>query len=544
MAVSPSGELYVLNSGEGRPIEIYQVSPSGDKALVYTSRRDRALVGRGSGIAVIDEDHIFVTDSRGLYRVRRDGRVEPILSLPSRGLHGTGHIALGQDGKLYWGQGSATNSGIVERYAAWLKWDRGFHDIPCRDVVLSGVNYGSRDAFSDDRSSWVETGPFLPFGTEAWPGQVVRGELPCTSSIMRANLDGSGLQLVAWGFRNPFGLTFSPVDSPLRGALVVTNNGSDPTGARQIESDSDDLFIVAEGGWYGWPDYLDELPVSEARFALGDESPAGVERALQSPSRDEALSAVTHFEKGAAAAGLAFSSSDAFGFRNDAFVAIWGTFGQGRQALEPPGSTVYRVHFQEGSSGVLAALSTSVFARNRQPGKASQTGQNGLEHPVDVEFAPDGSTMYVLDFGTFGEGQPGSSRIWAIQRDSTAGAPEPAPPGPAGMPVAAPRPAPSAPPVTPAGGPAPAAVASVTLDHFAFGPQELTVAAGTTVTWTNVEDAPHSVTADDGAYDSGLFGGGESFSHTLTTPGTYGYYCIPHGAPGSGMFGTVVVTSG
>ena len=50
-----------------------------------------------------------------------------------------------------------------------------------------------------------------------------------------------------------------------------------------------------------------------------------------------------------------------------------------------------------------------------------------------------------------------------------------------------------------------------------------------------------TVTWDDKSVDSGLFGQGETFSYTFTAPGTYSYYCIPHGSPGSGMHGSVIV---
>ena len=76
---------------------------------------------------------------------------------------------------------------------------------------------------------------------------------------------------------------------------------------------------------------------------------------------------------------------------------------------------------------------------------------------------------------------------------------------------------------------------------FAYQPMDLTVAAGTTVTWTNNDPVAHTVTWDDMSVDSGLFGQGETFSYTFTTPGTYGYYCIPHGSPGAGMHGSVTV---
>ncbi|HWQ11315.1 MAG TPA: plastocyanin/azurin family copper-binding protein, partial [Roseiflexaceae bacterium] len=103
-----------------------------------------------------------------------------------------------------------------------------------------------------------------------------------------------------------------------------------------------------------------------------------------------------------------------------------------------------------------------------------------------------------------------------------------------------PTPAPSPVPPTPV--PAPAPVAAVARD-FEFAPKQLTVKAGTVVTWTNGGAQPHSVTAVDKSFDTGLFGPGESRSVTFDRPGTYAYYCIPHGVPdgSAGMVGTVVV---
>ncbi|QYK50480.1 MAG: cupredoxin family copper-binding protein [Anaerolineales bacterium] len=84
--------------------------------------------------------------------------------------------------------------------------------------------------------------------------------------------------------------------------------------------------------------------------------------------------------------------------------------------------------------------------------------------------------------------------------------------------------------------------ATVTIANFSFGPGTLTVKAGTTVTWRNNEDAPHTVTADDGSFGSNTLGQGDSFSFTFTEPGTYDYHCQFHGGAGhAGMSGTIVV---
>jgi len=73
-----------------------------------------------------------------------------------------------------------------------------------------------------------------------------------------------------------------------------------------------------------------------------------------------------------------------------------------------------------------------------------------------------------------------------------------------------------------------AAEQSVAVTDGAFGPATLTIAVGDTVTWTNTDDSPHTVTAEGGAFDSGNLDEGLSFSFTFTEPGTYTYVCNYH----------------
>lgn len=81
-------------------------------------------------------------------------------------------------------------------------------------------------------------------------------------------------------------------------------------------------------------------------------------------------------------------------------------------------------------------------------------------------------------------------------------------------------------------------VAEVSIDMFRFMPGSIEIAAGTTVTWTNMEIIPHTVTADDGSFDSGMMGEGDSFSHTFDQAGTSSYFCAYH----DNMMGEVVVS--
>jgi plastocyanin len=79
--------------------------------------------------------------------------------------------------------------------------------------------------------------------------------------------------------------------------------------------------------------------------------------------------------------------------------------------------------------------------------------------------------------------------------------------------------------------------AEVKIDNFIFGPQTVTVPVGTTVTWTNSDDIPHTAVSTDGVFKSKVMDTDEKFSYTFTKTGTYPYYCSIHPK----MTGTVVV---
>lgn len=88
-------------------------------------------------------------------------------------------------------------------------------------------------------------------------------------------------------------------------------------------------------------------------------------------------------------------------------------------------------------------------------------------------------------------------------------------------------------------------VTVVDMADFAFEPKEIHVEAGTTVKWVNRDSTYHTVTADDGSFDSGEIAAGESWTYTFEEPGTYPYHCVPHAyeddGTWKGMVGTVVV---
>ena len=97
----------------------------------------------------------------------------------------------------------------------------------------------------------------------------------------------------------------------------------------------------------------------------------------------------------------------------------------------------------------------------------------------------------------------------------------------------APAPAP-----TPAPAPSPTpTITEVKISGFTFIPAIVTVSAGSTVTWTNQDSAPHTVTSETDLFDSGRLSINDSSSYTFTDRGTFSYYCKIHPS----MRGKVIV---
>jgi plastocyanin len=82
-----------------------------------------------------------------------------------------------------------------------------------------------------------------------------------------------------------------------------------------------------------------------------------------------------------------------------------------------------------------------------------------------------------------------------------------------------------------------AADLEVDIDQFTFYPQRITVKAGTTVTWVNEDDVPHTVASSSKLFKSKALDTKDKFSFTFTTPGTYEYFCSLH----PHMTGAIVV---
>ena len=350
-----------------------------------------------------------------ILRISPDGEIKAIVDgLPSFGDHHTDGPAVSRDGWIYFGQGTASNSGVIGEDNAkfgWLKRKPQFHDIPGEDITLAGHNFETKNVLAPDERGKVETGGFVPFGQKTEENQVIRGQVKCSGAILRARPDGSDLQLVAWGFRNPFGLAFDA-----SGQLFATDNAFDDRGSRPVWGTADVLWRVEQGKWYGWPDFSAGEPVTSGKFKPpGKEQPKFL--LAKHPGKPPAPVALLGVHS--SADGLDFSRGDQFGYEGEAFVALLGDQAPDvGKTLHPVGFKVVRVNLDRGTVEDFAVN------KGKQNGPASKIGGGGLERPIAVRFSPEGDALYVVDFGVMlqeksgAKPQQGTGVIWRMVKEA------------------------------------------------------------------------------------------------------------------------------
>lgn len=305
-------------------------------------------------------------------RLELDGRKTILVDdLPGGGNYHTNMVAIGPDRKLYFGQGAMTNSGIVGADAQQLSWLRNLphpHDLPGLDIVLTGADERTDNPLDPDGPP-VTTGAFAAFASAHPAGTRLPARLPCTAAIMRCNLDGSGLELVAWGLRNPYGLGFSP-----EGRLLALDLGMNDRGSRPVGNAPSCLFAIEPGAWYGWPDFVAGVAVDDPsyqpdrgarpRFLLAN-------HAELPPPRAPLVSFVAR------------SAAVKFAFGGDRlYVAL---FGDKRPFTAPPGPAAGRAVVR------VDPRDWSIHPVVGAP----------LHRPIDLQIHPLDGELYVLDFGDF-----------------------------------------------------------------------------------------------------------------------------------------------
>jgi len=370
------------------------------------------------------------------------GAVTPVIPGLPTGDHPTEQIVV-KDGWLYWSQGSATNAGVTGE-------DNGQggnqHEIACQPVTLSDAVFDSGDGHLTSGYSnhnVQRPGEVVPaFEGATRPGM-------CTGAILRARINDplNTIEPVAWGFRNPFGLRFSPADHPLKGQLLISENGEDERGARPVNNSPDRLAVARQNPdgtpeFHGWPDRFGFLDSTQAIFnpigGPGDDNPAAVVglpvRHVFAFPPQPPVAPLAIEPADVAAVGLDFAPrSFVHGVvkRHAAFVAREGDFGFSPGNGTPVvGHDIELVNFT--NPGNPHELQLSRFAFNCPRGFHGQNpdgsptclvdvssvdvrqaftgGLRGINRPLTVRFGPDGA-LYLVDYGAvrdFGRSDPRS----------------------------------------------------------------------------------------------------------------------------------------
>lgn len=336
-------------------------------------------------------------------RFSPDGKKEVIVSgLQTCGDHFTGDVAFGPDGRLYFSVGTASNSAVVGTdNVPWLKMHPRYHDTPARNVVLNGTNFITSNPLTEQRDVAL-TGAYKPFGVPSYDGERIQGKMLANGVIYSCDPDGSNLQIVADGLRNPFGLKFSPYN----GKMYITDNGADPRGSRQIHQDWDNFWEITPQGWYGFPDFYSGLPVTLPHFHVEEQAKPTF---LLKQHPQLAGQPLIRFESHSASHKFDFCTNASFGHAGQIFVAQLGGLGF-EEYEELPGFKVVRANIETGQ--------VFDFLVNLK----GEANKEGPIRPVAVTFSPDGKALYVVDFGILGsmgagtKPQPKTGSLWRIDR--------------------------------------------------------------------------------------------------------------------------------
>jgi glucose/arabinose dehydrogenase len=384
LAFDDRGTVYVAESG-------YTYGPKEYPARIVALGRDGVIREAAGGFSgpingiTWRESKLYVSHRGTLTELDPIGgaRRDILTGLPSLGDHQNNDVVFGPDGALYFGQGSATNAGVVgtDNFVyAWADKYRWFHDYPSRDWKLTGENYLPLDPGTVNPVDRRPTGAFAPFGVARNADEILPKASPASAAIHRLDLVTGAFSIYADGLRNPYGLCFDR-----DGNLYATNLGYDDRGVRAVRGSPDWVAKVKSGAWYGWPDYAGTVPLTDAGFA----SERGVNRQplIADPPRVEPPLAVfpAHYSP------LKLAAAPAEFPLPGLFVAIYGDGQPLTEDITAPAPTgVIRI--------APATGEYEWFLKNKHKPRAGRGG-DGLKRVIDVKFAPDGKAMYVLDFG-------------------------------------------------------------------------------------------------------------------------------------------------
>jgi glucose/arabinose dehydrogenase len=341
---------------------------------------------------------VYVSHRGSITIINLNGnKSEIIKGLPSFGDYTNNKVTFGPDGNMYFGQGTATNSGVVGLDNEWVYEYSFFHDYPGSYIMLNGINYITPNMLIPAEAE-TYTGAFSPFsGPNFQRYEIIKGSIRASGSVLKANPDGSGIELVAWGFRNPVAVKFDKYNR-----LFVTNQSYDIRGSRPIANAPDELQIIIPGTWYGWPDYAGGELITLPKYAPQGASQPALLFTNHPSVPPKPFSIFPPYSK---VMGFDFNYNPDFGNEGDLYISSFGNTERNNMTerqLPSTGQKVYKVDMSTGEV-VTFAMNKSALPAYYDPDEIPQNG--GFARPSDIVFGPDGA-MYVTEFAISTQEQP------------------------------------------------------------------------------------------------------------------------------------------
>lgn len=198
-----------------------------------------------------NKGNLYYVSGSSIYSYDLNNKIEKglIYNLPNLGDYKDIKIKIYND-YLYASIGAATNSGVVGDDNKWINNNPFYHDITPKSITLKGQNFGGN-----------KTGAFSADNTNSFKGEIIPEHFPGNSSIIIYNLKTKASETYAYGIRNVTGMDFSG-----DGKLIAAIGGMEDRGLRPIKGDSDYIYSIEKGKWYGWPDYSGGDPVDSPKF--------------------------------------------------------------------------------------------------------------------------------------------------------------------------------------------------------------------------------------------------------------------------------------
>ncbi|NLJ80252.1 MAG: hypothetical protein GX335_04430, partial [Firmicutes bacterium] len=199
LVMDKDGVIYIAESG-------FSYGPKTTEAKVLKLNANGDLEDVADGFegpinGLIIKDNKLYISHRGKiteFDLKTKDRQDLVTNLPSLGDHHNNDLLFGEDGALYFGQGTATNAGVVgsDNFVyAWADRYPDFHDVPSRDFILTGENYTSLDLEETDPTATGTTGAFAPFGQRRQEGEEVQGKVPASGALHRLDLETGQLSI-------------------------------------------------------------------------------------------------------------------------------------------------------------------------------------------------------------------------------------------------------------------------------------------------------------------------------------------------------------